>query len=66
MEQNRLAASALVDRAVQAGNWTRKDAEAWMAASAGMRAEDRFALVRRLVTEVNNDRLKLEPGATFR
>jgi hypothetical protein len=66
MERSRLAASALVDRAIQAGSWTRKDADAWMTASAGMRAEDRFALVRRLVVEVNNDRVKLEPGATFR
>ncbi|MEO8016753.1 MAG: hypothetical protein ABI769_02985 [Pseudomonadota bacterium] len=66
MEQSRLAASTLVNRAIQSGNWTRKDTEAWMVASAGMRPEDRFALVRRLVVEVNSDRLKLDPGATFR
>jgi hypothetical protein len=65
-EQSRLAASTLVDRAIQAGTWTRKDADAWVTASAGMRAEDRYALVRRLVVEVNSDRLKLDPGATFR
>ena len=64
-EQRRLAASALVDRAIQVGNWTRKDAEAWQITTAGMRAEDRYALVHRLVLEANNDRLKVDPGATF-
>jgi hypothetical protein len=62
-EQNRLAGTALVERAIVAGYWSRHDAERWRALSPGMRGQDRFGLQRRLITEMNADRLRIEPGA---
>ena len=61
-EQSRLAGTALVERAIAAGYWSRNDAQRWRALSAGMRGEDRFGLQRRLIAEMNADRLKIEPG----
>lgn len=66
VEQNRLAGAAVVDRAIRAGYWSRKDTEAWMAAAGGMRGEDRFELHRRLIVEINADRLEVEPGVSVR
>jgi len=53
----------VVTRAIGAGVWTSADAAELRAASAGMSGEDHMALTRQIVVAINEDRLKVEPGA---
>lgn len=66
MEQSRIAAGTLVARAIESGYWSRRDAETWKDTAAGMSVQDRFELQRQLAVAVNDDRVKVEPGAFFR
>jgi len=64
-EQQRAAESGsiIVQRAVGSGSWSRQDATDFLVATAHMRAEDRAELTRQLTMAINEDRLRVEPGA---
>jgi hypothetical protein len=53
----------VVTRAIGAGVWTSADAAELRTASAGLSGDDHMALVRQIVVAINEDRLKVEPGA---
>ena len=53
---------AIVDGAVAAGYWSRKDAQEFMAVAGHMSAEDQLALIGKLSAAINADRVKVEAG----
>lgn len=55
--------SAIIDAAIGAGYWSRRNAQELMAASGQMSAEDRLELYRKLSAAINDDRVKVEAGA---
>ena len=57
------ASAEVVSRAIGSGVWTQADMADLGAASAGMSEAEHLELVRQLVVAVNQDRLKIEPGA---
>lgn len=57
--------SAVVERAIASGIWTRHDAAEFSAAD-DMDGETRLELRRQIAVAINEDRLKVEPGAEFR
>jgi len=60
--QASLAASReIVDRAIEVGSWTHKDAAAFAAASAGLDMPDRLAIHQRLILAINDDRVQTQP-----
>lgn len=67
VEQQRAAdtGSGIVQRAIAAGIWTRQDADEFSAAG-DMDGDARLELRRQLAVAINDDRLKVEPGAEFR
>jgi hypothetical protein len=67
LEQQRAAetGSGIVQRAIAAGIWTRQDADEFSAAG-DMDGNARLELRRQLAVAINEDRLKVEPGAEFR
>jgi len=66
-EQQRAAdtGSGIVQRAIAAGIWTRQDADEFSAAG-DMDGDARLELRRQIAVAINDDRLKVEPGAEFR
>jgi len=57
--------SGLVQRAISAGIWTRQDAAEFSALDE-MGGEARLELQRQLAVAINEDRVRVEPGAEFR
>ena len=55
---------AIVDRAIASGRWTRRDAVE-LSSTADLRGEDELELRRQLAVAINDDRVKVEPGAEF-
>ena len=56
-------AAAIVDGAIGAGYWSRRNAQELLAASGQISAEDRLELYRKLSAAINDDRVKVEAGA---
>ena len=60
--QDSMAASReIVDRAIEVGTWTHKDAAAFAAASAGLDMADRLAIHQRRILAINEDRVQTQP-----
>jgi hypothetical protein len=57
------AGTDIVNRAISVGLWTRRDAAEMRSASAGMNEQGQIELMRQMVVAINEDRLKVEPGA---
>jgi hypothetical protein len=57
------AGAEVVSRAIGSGVWTQADMADLKTASAGMSDAEQLELARQLVVAVNQDRLKIEPGA---
>lgn len=57
------AGTDIVNRAIGVGLWTRRDAADLRAVSTGMNEQGQIELMRQLVVAINEDRLKVEPGA---
>lgn len=59
-EASMAAGREIVDRAIQAGSWTHRDAAEFGAATATLELPDRLVLHQRLVAAVNEDRVQMQ------
>lgn len=57
------AATSIVMQAIAAGAWTRGNAQEFAAAAGGLPGAERAELMRQLAVAINEDRVRIEPGA---